>query len=159
MERDAVAFRHAAHVEQGIAHTAEGGVDAHTRGVGNLLERELLIIAHVHHLALNGWQHIEKSAHVVHHLTIDVCALDVALHEIVASDVGEVVVLSGFHDATRRLVAIPVHDGVVGDTHHPRAELATDNITALLKTCDNLYEGLLEDIISGFAVVNHEKNV
>ena len=159
LQRDAVALRHAAHVEQGVAHTSECGVDAHARGVGNLLERELLVEAHVHHLALYRRQHVEKTAHVAHHLTVDVGVLDIALHKVVATYIREVVVLSGFHDATRRLVAIPVHDGVVGDTHHPRTELAADDVAALLETGDNLYEGLLEDVIGGLAVVNHEKDV
>ena len=34
-------FGDAAHAHQGVAHAAEGGIDAHTRNLGNLFEQEL----------------------------------------------------------------------------------------------------------------------
>ena len=51
-EDDVVLLGHAAHVQDGITHAAQRRVDAHTGGVGNLLEAHVLVVSHDEHLTL-----------------------------------------------------------------------------------------------------------
>ena len=43
---------YAAHVDKGVAHASQGGVDAHPGGFGDFLERHVAEKTHVEHLAL-----------------------------------------------------------------------------------------------------------
>ena len=78
-EDDVVFLGHAAHVQDGVAHAAQGGVDAHTRGVGNLLEAHVLVVTHHEHLALALGQSLDQAAHVVVNLSCDNTILDGAI--------------------------------------------------------------------------------
>ena len=64
LQRHVVSLRHSSHIENSITHASQGSVDAHTCALGNLFERQLLIVAHEHHLALNGREHFHHVAHV-----------------------------------------------------------------------------------------------
>lgn len=76
-----VLLGHAAEIENGVAHASEGGIDAHAGDVGNLLERQVLIEAHVDNLALGSGQTVHHAAHVVKDLLVDDLALPTDVHD------------------------------------------------------------------------------
>ena len=70
-QRDVVLVGNAAEVEDCVAHTSEGGVDAHTCRVGALLEAHVEIVAHLKHFALQFRQRLHKHFHVGENLMAD----------------------------------------------------------------------------------------
>ena len=54
----------ASHVDYGVAHASERGVDAHSGGFGYLFERHVAVESHVDHLALRCGECLHDSAHV-----------------------------------------------------------------------------------------------
>ena len=64
-----------AHVDQGVAHAAQCGVDAHIGVLRDLLEAHAQVGPHHHHIALFIWQVIDQLAHIlidlhVHHAAV-----------------------------------------------------------------------------------------
>ena len=57
------------------------------------------------------------------------------------------------------LVAIGVHDGVVGNAQEPRRESSRGDILTLVQLHDHLDERLLEDVISPVMVANDEHDI
>ena len=127
-----VLSRHAPHVHHRIAHTSQGGVDAHVRNVGNLFERHLLIETHEDDFALWSWQVVHYLPHVVHNLAVDISALDALVLHVLCTKVGEVVVCRRLHDMVASVVAVAVHDDVMSNAYAPRAETARRTVSAIL---------------------------
>ena len=96
---------------------------------------------------------------VVHDLRVDKLVLAVDVHQLVAAQLVEVVVLGRLDDVMSLLVAVRVHDDVMGNARQPERELAGVGVFTFLQIGDDLNECLLEDIISNVRVVNHEQNV
>mgnify|MGYP003297178487 CR=1 FL=1 len=64
-----------------ITHTAESGIYADACDVGDILERQVLIVAHKDHLALTVGQLIDEHTHIAEHLLVYHTVLDSALGE------------------------------------------------------------------------------
>ena len=67
--------------------------------------------------------------------------------------------MEALHNLVGLLLAIPVHNHVMGDSHNPRAELPACGVFALLKLGNDFHERLLEDIISHVIVADNEKDI
>ena len=149
---------HAAEVEEGVAHTAKGRVDAHTRALGNLLERHLTVVAHDKHLALLGGEVLDEMPYVVADGGVAEDILHVAVAEVAV--VEQVIV--GIVGTDKRLgvfAAEMVDDNVMRYAEYPRTELAVSSIAALLNGHDNLYESLLKNIVGDIGVFDNAKYV
>lgn len=106
---------YAPEIEDGIAHSAEGGVDAHSGCLGDFLEGEVLVIAHFEHLLLQFGKLFDEKLHVVADLIGDkdvfnrILAELLAVEDVVVGEVGALMIL-------RFLLTVIVYDKVVGNT-------------------------------------------
>ena len=96
--------------------------------------------------------------HVLHDLVVDQLSFARTLQER-GAHVGEVVLLRRIDNVLCALLAIPVHDHVVGDAHQPGTKLAVGDVLALLQTGDYLEEGLLEHIVRHLAVADDKQYI
>ena len=118
-----VLLSHSAKVEDGIAHTAQTGIDAHIGGLGDFLERHVLVISHVNHFTLVGRQEHHELLHVAHNLLTHQLALHVAIHHAVSLKPRQVVVVLLVNDALMLLVTVSIYDDVVRNAHEPCTKL------------------------------------
>ena len=147
----------AAEVDDGIAHTAEGGIDADPCAGGNVLEVALAIVAQDDHAALLGGQHLDELADIAaglltHDGLLDIVFVDFEVVEHVAvGPVGD--------DGHLAVAAEMVDNQVVGDTHDPMDELVFILVGATVDGGDDLEKGVLEDVIGGFLVLDNRENI
>ena len=148
----------AAHVNQGVAHAAQGGVDAHSGCLGYFLERHVAEKAHVQHLALALGERADYTVDVLVYLRVNKEVLYVPFGEVFAVENihGLVVRRNG---GVRFVLTVEVDDEIMGYAGYPRGEFARFGITALPDGGDGLYEGLLEDIVGYVAVFYNRANV
>lgn len=145
-------------VEYGVSHSAERRVDAHSGELGDLLEREVLVVAHVEHLSLQ----VRKLADEIFHVFLDLGGDDHVFYGLFAKflavehvDVIEVGTLHVF----RFLLAVVVDDQIVGYTRDPCRKFPRFRVAPLLDRQDRLYEGVLEDIVGHILVLYDPQDV
>ena len=78
---------HPPHVQNGIPHTTKSGIDAHISTFGYLLERQLLLIAHIDDLSLRCRQKVHYLLHITHHLVVYILALYIGVKKLVIAKV------------------------------------------------------------------------
>ena len=143
-----VLFGHFAYVEQGIAHAAQSGVDAHLRGIGNLFEAHVLVISHDEHFALVLGQGGHQPAYVGVYLAGDDGVFDGAFAQLFAVENILFVILVVRHQILIPFLAVMVDDEVVRDACYPRGELARFDIATLLDGRNDFHECFLENIFT-----------
>ena len=168
-----VLFGHFAHVEQGIAHAAQGGVDAHLRGIGNLFEAHVLVVSHDEHFALVLGQGGHQPAYVGVYLAGDDGVFDGTFAQLFAvekdifnrKELSEgtiaqlfavenilFVILVVRHQILIPFLAVMVDDEVVRDACYPRGELARFDIATLLDGRNDFHECFLENVFTQIVV-------
>ena len=75
-EDNVMLLGHAPHVQYGISHAAQSGVDAHAGRVGNLFETHIHVITHGEHFALALGQRTDEASHIAVNLRHDQIILD-----------------------------------------------------------------------------------
>ena len=156
-EVDIVFLGQAAQVDDGVAHAAEGRVDADAGAVGDLLEVAFAVVAQNDHPALLGGQHLEQAAHILVGLFADDLLLDIflvqveGLHDVAVGTVGDY-----------RHFALPteiVDNQVVCNTHYPVYELVLVLVEPRVDSIDYLVEGVLEDVVGDILVLDDGKDI
>lgn len=109
----------ATHVDDSVAHTSEGGVDADVGRIGNLFETHVAIIAHDEHVALAFWQGFDYTLYIVVNLLCDDVVFDVVFAKVATiEEIG--LGLIARNVVLRLFLAEKVDDEVMGDARNPR---------------------------------------
>ena len=152
-----VAGCHATEVDGGIAHTAEGGVDAAVGDVCNLLEGFLLVDTQAHDFLLGGRQQSDHLLDVLCCLLVVVGILDIAFHQFASVEEAFVILIGGrIHDGFA--MAMAIHDEVVGNAYEPRLEAPSLGVAMTADADDSFEEGLLEDIFSSGDIADQRQD-
>lgn len=150
----------AAHVDDGIAHSAEGGVDRHPGCFGNLLERHIAVEAHHENLSLVLGEGLDEAAHVVGDLLVNEHILDSALAQLLAVEkIGTALAGIGRHLVFALLLTIVVNDEIVGDARDPCRKLPAFGVAALAYGGDGLDERFLKDVVGKVFILYNIENV
>lgn len=144
-------------VDDGVAHTAEGGVDAHAGALGDVLEVALSIVAEDDDASLLGREHFHKFADVAVGLLAHEQLFDVVVVEFEGVD--DVAVGTVGHDGHTVVSPVVVHDEVVGDSHHPMDKLVFFLVAARIDGGDDFEEGVLKNIVCHVLVLDHREDV
>ena len=155
---DVVLLSHAAHVQDGIAHAAQSGVDTHAGDVGNFFETEVLIVAHEDYFALIVRQMLHEFFYICQRLLVGKNVLGAVVVEgaVVEKVAFGLVVGDGIFVA---LVAELVDEQVVRNASEPSIKLAGLYVAALLDGHDGFDEGLLKEIVGQVGILNNIINV
>ena len=151
-------LRQAAEVDDGVAHAAEGGVDADTGAGGDVFEVALPIVAQDNHAALLGRQHAHQLADVLAGLLLhnEVLGVVVLPFEVV-HHIGAVGLVG--HHGHLVVAAEVVHYQVVRDAHHPVHKLVLVLVLARVDGYDYLVERVLKDVVGRLLVFHHREDV
>lgn len=154
LQRDLLLVDHLAHIDQRVAHPAQGRVDGNAGKLGNFLEAHICVVAQDNDLSLLGGQGINQAAHFVVRLAADHFSLGVALGALQNVEDVEGLRLADLRAAL--VAAEGIHAHVVTDAHGPLQELALVVVLAPAKGIDDFDEYLLKDVLS-LAVVFREE--
>ena len=150
-------FRQSSEVNDGIAHTTEGGVDADTCTFGDFLEIHLAVVTHDDHATLLGGKHLDQLADIgaclfLHDLLLDVVVVDFqGLNHVAVGTVGD----------KRHLAqtAEIVDDEVVGNTHNPMDEFVLILVVTRIDGVYHFVKGILKDIVGDIFVLDYREDV
>lgn len=110
----------AAQVDDGVAHTAEGGVDGDACACGYVFEVALAVVPEDDDAALLGGKHLDELADVAAGLLAHDALLGVVVVEFEVFD--DVVVGTVGDDGHLVVATIVIDDEIVGDAHDPMDE-------------------------------------
>ena len=144
-------------VYDSITHAPKGGVDAHTRAGGNVLEIAFAIVAENHHSALLGRQHLHQLADIAAGLL----AHDALFHIVVVQleRVDNIVIGTVGDNGHFAVAAEIVHNQVVGNTHNPMDKLVLVLVGTAVDSGHYLEESVLEDVVGHILVFDDGENV
>ena len=146
-----------AEVDDGVAHAAEGGVDAYAGAGGDVFEVAFAVVTQNDHATLFGRKHLDEFADVLAGLFLHHDMLGVLVGEF---EVVEHIALGTVGYQGHLVVAAEmVYNEVVGNTHHPMYELVLVFVLVGIDGDDDLVEGVLKDIVGCFLVFDHGKDV
>ena len=151
---DLLLIDHLAHVDEGVAHPAEGRIDGNAGKLGDFLEAHVCVVTQDDNFALLGWQGIHEVTNAVVRLAADHVRLGIALGALKYIEDVEGLRLANLRAALVTAEGINTH--VVADAHGPLQELAFVVVLAAAQGINDLDEHLLEDVLS-LAVVFGEK--
>lgn len=154
---DVVFLGQAAEVDDGVAHAAEGGVDAYAGFSGYVFEVAFAVVAQDDHATLLGGEHFDQFADVL----VGLLAYDFLFYVVVLEleGVNDVAVGLVGHDGHFVVAAEVVDNQVVGDTHDPVDEFVFIFVKVGVDGSDDFDEGILEDIVGDGLVLNNRENV
>ena len=147
----------AAEIDDGIAHTAEGGIDADIGSLGNLLEVEAAIVTHDNHAALLGGKLLDEFADVgiglfAHNLFLNVVVVKLeGIDNVILRAVGD--------DRHLPYATEIVNDKVVSDTHNPMDELVLILVATRIDSVNNFVKSLLKDVVGDILVLDYREDV
>ena len=146
-----------AEVDDGVAHTTQGGVDADTCAGGNVFEVALAIVAQDDDAALFWWEHLDEFAYIATSLLSHDGLLDIV---VVDAEVVEHVAIGSVGDDRHLAVAAEMVDNqVMGNAHDPMDEFVLVLVGAAVDGGDDLEKSVLEDIVGGVFVLDYGKDV
>ena len=156
---DVVLLGQFAHIDEGVAHTAEGGVDADVGLFSDFLETQVFVETHEDDFALCFGQEADEGLYLVHRLGVDHFALTVLIdgNGGVVEEGAVAVVVGDHHSALAQ--AVVVDDEVVGDAHDPGGELSVLGVLSVLQLGDDFHEAVLEEVLCDFFVLNGIEDV
>ena len=154
-ERDAVLVGETAHVDDGIAHPSQGGIDADTSILRYLAEAQILIEAKEDDLALHGGERSDELTYIGQHLMVGDTRLGIVVAEI--SIVEEVCLrLVVGNDHFSLLLTEIVNNKVMSYAREPGAEASHLVVTSLTDSDDGLHKGLLKEILCQSLIADNE---
>ena len=150
---DIVLFDQLAQIDQGVAHTAEGGIDAHSCVLGDLLEAEIKIVAQHDDFFLLLRQHLYQALELV--LPLHYIHMDLMRHLVKLQYLKYIIPIAG-HDAGTALDAAEVvYAHIIRYPHHPWQEFTFVIVFAGAQSVYHLDESLLKDVFSQVGVFDH----
>lgn len=150
-------FGQATEVDDGVAHTTQGRVDADAGAGRNVFEVALAVVAQDNDTTLLGRQHLDQLANALagllaHDGMLDVLLLDAQrIYHVALGLVGD--------DGHLVVATVVVDNEVVGDAHDPMDEFVFILVDALAERHDNLEECVLENVVGDIFVFDDRKNV
>ena len=108
----------ALHIDEGITHPAQGGIDADIQFFGNFLETHILIKPHEYYLALRLRQLLIESYDIRKALFPNALCFYIAVTQVGAVQYSIVFIIAGDGVVTRLFAKI-VHDDIVSNTGYP----------------------------------------
>ena len=108
-----------AQVDDGVAHAAEGGVDAHSRFFGYVLELVFAVVAQYHHASLFVGEFLNEFAYVLTSLVFDYHFFHIVVEHAQVFELKVVFVYRGQFANPPEMV----NDKIVCNAHHPVYEL------------------------------------
>lgn len=157
LDKHVVFFGQSAQVDDGIAHSAEGGVDADAGACGNVFEVAFAIVAEYHYAALFGGQHLDQFADVAAGLLAHDALLDVVVVQLQCVD--DVVVGTIGDDGHFAVAAEVVHNEVVGYAHDPVDKLVLVFVGTAVDGGHYFEESVLKDIVGHVLVLHNRENI
>ena len=150
LKRNLLLVDHLAHIDQGVAHPAQGGVDAYAGELGDFFEAHVGVVAQDHYFALLGRQAVYQLTYFVVRLTADHVGLGVTLGALEYVEDVEGLRLAYFRPALVATKGDYAH--VVADAHRTLQALAIMVVLATAQGVDDFDEHLLKDVL-GLAMV------
>lgn len=152
-----VLFGQAAEVDDGVAHSSEGGVDAHAGACGDVFEVAFAVVAEDDDAALLGGEHFDELADVAAGLLAHDALLDVVIVE--REGLNHIMVGTVGHDGHLVCAAVHIEDVVAGDAHDPMDEFVFIAVGSIVDGCDHFEEGILENIVGNIFVFHYGKYI
>jgi hypothetical protein len=157
VQRDLIFANHAANIDEGVAHTTEGGIDADAGEFGDFFERKVDIMAQNDDLALLGGERVDELADFAVRLVANYILFFVAVGIFDERKDVEIVVVG--HDRRAAFVFAEIIDTeIVGNAHSPLQKLAFFVVSTTAEGVDDFDESLLKNVVGEVGVADEDIN-